>query len=73
MERPSFVNLPKPFIVCVVTDPNPNAALATIRNAECDGAQAFDLHLRTLEKQYHNEEDLTRIIMSSYKPMMTIY
>lgn len=73
MERPSFVNLPKPFIVCVVTDPNPNAALATICNAECDGAQAFDLHLRTLEKQYHNEEDLTRIIMSSYRPMMTIY
>lgn len=73
MDRPSFVNLPKPFIVCVVTDPNPDACLATIRNAECDGAHAFDLHLRTLEKQYHNEVDLSRIIMSSYKPMMMIY
>lgn len=71
--RPSFVNLPKPFIVNVVTDEDPDSCIATIRNAEYDGAQAFDLHLRALGRQYHNKEDLTRIIKSTNKPTMMIY
>lgn len=71
--RPSFVNLPKPFIVTVVTDPDPDSCIATIRNAEYDGSQAFDLHLRSLEKQYHNEHDLEKIIKSTWRPTMMIY
>jgi len=70
--RPSFVNLPKPFIVCVLTETDPDGMIATIRNGESDGAQAFDLHLRSLELQYHNKNDLERIIKSSYCPTMTI-
>ncbi len=73
MNRPSFVNQEKPFIVCVLSDKDPNSTLATIRNAECDGANAFDLHLRCLERQYLNKTDLSNIIMSSYKPMMMIF
>ena len=73
MDRPSFVNQPKPFIACVLTDPDPNSTLATIRNAECDGTNAFDLHLRALERQYLNKDDLSRIILSSYRPMMMIF
>ena len=70
--RPSFVNQPKPFIVSVITDADPDTAIATIRNSEYDGAQAFDLHLRALEYQYHNQADLERIIKSTDKPIMTI-
>lgn len=70
--RPSFVNLPKPFIVSVITDRTPEAAIATIRNSEYDGAQAYDLHLRSLERQYHNTNDLERIIKTTHRPVMLI-
>lgn len=71
--RPSFVNLPKPFIATVVTERDPDAVIATIRNAECDGAHAFDIHFRTLEKQYHNQTDIERIIKCTDKPMLMIF
>ena len=70
--RPSFVNLSKPFIVQVVTQPDPDSAIADIRNGEYDGAHAFDLHLRALESQYINRNDLERIIKSTCRPMMMI-
>lgn len=70
--RPSFVNLPKPFIVDVITDTNPTDALATMRNAEYAGAQAFDLHLRSLDPEFHNEKDLESIIKATDKPVMLI-
>lgn len=70
--RPSFVNLPKPFIVSVITETDPAHAIATIRNSEFDGAQAYDLHLRSLERKYHNEADLERIIKSTHRPVMLI-
>ncbi len=70
--RPSFVNLPKPFIVSVITETDPESCIATIRNSEYDGANAFDLHLRSLEQQYHNVNDLERIIKCTSKPMLMI-
>jgi 3-dehydroquinate dehydratase type I len=70
--RPSFVNQEKPFIVSVITETDPDSCIATILNSEHDGAQAFDLHLRSLEQQYHNFNDLERIIKSTSKPVMTI-
>lgn len=70
--KPSFVNLPKPFLVSVITDTDPAHAIATIRNSEFDGAQAYDLHLRSLERRYHNEDDLGRIIRSTHRLVMLI-
>jgi len=70
--RPSFVKLPKPFIVSVITETDPDSCIATIRNSEYDGADAFDLHLRSLERQYHNVNDLERIIKCTSKPVMMI-
>ena len=70
--RPSFVTLPKPFISCVLTDTDPDSMIATIRNGENDGAHAFDLHLRSLELQYHNKNDLERIIKSTYCPTLMV-
>ena len=70
--KPSFVNQPKPFIVSVVTEPDPDSAIAVIRNSEYDGANAIDLHLRALETRYHNAGDLERIIKSTSRPVMLI-
>ena len=70
--RPSFVNLPKPFLVDVITDTNPSDALVTLRNAEYAGAQAFDLHLSVLDPKYHNEKDLESIIKATSRPVMLI-
>ncbi len=70
--RPSFVNQAKPFIASVITESDPDSAIATIRNSEYDGANAFDLHLRSLERQYHNRDDLERIIKCTNKPMLMI-
>lgn len=71
--RPSFVKLPKPFIVSVVGDKEPDGAIATIKRAEYDGADAFDLHMMSLERQYHNYKDLRKIISSTVKPVFLLY
>lgn len=71
--RPSFVNLPKPFIVSVVGDKNPDGAIATIKRAEYDGADAYDLHLMNLERKYHNVKDLRSIITTTSKPVLLLY
>ena len=70
--RPSFVSLPKPFIAAVITENDPDSFIATMRNAEYDGADAFDIHLRSLERQYHTINDLTRIIQCTDKPTLMI-
>lgn len=70
--KPSFANLPKPFIASVITESDPDSCIAAIRNSEYDGAHAFDLHLRSLEQQYHNTHDLGRIIKSTSRPMLMI-
>ncbi|HET7095066.1 MAG TPA: type I 3-dehydroquinate dehydratase [Thermomicrobiales bacterium] len=46
--RPLLTQLPRPFIVAVVTDREPPAALATMRLAALDGAQAMELNLPLL-------------------------
>ena len=71
--RPSFVNQMKPFLVSVVTDTDPDACICTMRDSEFEGAQAYDLHLRHLERKYHNYKDIRRIVLSTNKPVMTIY
>lgn len=45
---PRLTELPRPFIVCVVTDVGPTAALQTIRRGVPDGATAFELNLPAL-------------------------
>ncbi|MDF2722782.1 MAG: type 3-dehydroquinate dehydratase [Paenibacillus sp.] len=70
--RPSFAKLPQPFIVNVIREKDPESAIASIKNAEYDGAQAHDLHLTALGKQYHNRKDLRRIIASTANPVLTL-
>lgn len=70
--RPSFVHVPQPFIVSVITDDSPGAAISTIRNSECDGAHAFDLHLRHLKEEHRGKEALRGVIQATDKPILLI-
>jgi hypothetical protein len=71
--RPSFAKLPQPFIVNVIREKEPESAIATIKNAEYDGAQAHDLHLSSLGSSYHNYKDFRRIIASTSKPVLVLH
>ncbi len=72
-KRPSFCNLPRPFIVTASGGKTVADQLATIKMAEFDGTDAFDLHMQSLERQYHNLKDLTDIIHSTNKPVLALY
>lgn len=44
----ALTDLPRPFIVCVLTDRAPDATIATMRLARLDGADAYELNLPLL-------------------------
>jgi hypothetical protein len=45
-----FRNLPHPFVCCVlIDDPTPDGVLRTMKLAEYEGADAFDLELQSLK------------------------
>lgn len=46
--------LPRPFIVCVITDRTPAGAIATMRLGELDGAHAFEVNLPALAEGDHS-------------------
>lgn len=71
--RPSFAELPKPIIVSVIGDKEVGGALATVKSAEYDGASAFDLHMMSLDRKFHNYDDLHKIISSTVKPVLALY
>ncbi|TNJ62855.1 type I 3-dehydroquinate dehydratase [Paenibacillus hemerocallicola] len=70
--RPSFAKLPQPFIVNVIREKDPESAIASIKNAEYDGAIAHDLHLTSLGQPFHNYKDLRRIIASTANPQLIL-
>ncbi len=67
-----FTELPKPFIVGVVSELDPENCIKTIKLSEYDGAQAFDLYLHSLDKKYLNKEDLRAIFSSTNCPVLTL-
>jgi len=71
--RPSFVNLPKPFLCSVITEVTVDAAVRAIRVSDFDGAQAFLFDLLALDRAHHNADDLRRIFLSTDKPIMVYY
>ena len=70
--RKKFTELPQPFIVGVINEPDPENCIKTIKMSEYDGANAFDLYLHSLEKKYRNKEDLKAIISSTTCPVLTL-
>jgi hypothetical protein len=71
--RPSFVNHSKPFLCSVITEETPENSIYAIRTSEFDGAEAYLYDLRQLNVKYHNREDLSRIFLSTDKPLMVYY
>jgi hypothetical protein len=67
-----FSTLPRPFIVGVISEPDPENCIKTIRMSEYDGAVAFDLYLHSLDKKYLNKEDLRAIFSSTNCPVLTL-
>lgn len=70
--RPSFTSLPQPFICGVIRDADPANAIATIKNSEYDGAQAFLLYLSGMDRRYRNVQDLRKIMSATTRPILVL-
>ena len=70
MTRLSFSALPRPIIACILCEKTPAGAIATIKNAEFDGAPAFAIHLEPWEKEALTDENFRRIIEATRRPVM---
>jgi hypothetical protein len=55
--------LPRPFVCCVlIDDATPDRVIRTIKLAEYDGADAFELDLQVLEPEHRHASALARIL-----------
>ncbi len=74
MKKKSFLMLERPVITCIIGEPDPASDIATIKNAEYEGAKAFAVHFDRLDRQYQTEEVLKKIADSTTRPaMMLLY
>jgi hypothetical protein len=58
--------------VNVIREQDPGSAIANIKNAEYDGAQAHDLHLARLGPQFHTHKHFRQIISTTAKPILAL-
>jgi Type I 3-dehydroquinase len=71
---PKLTEIPRPFVCCVLLDdPTPDHVVRTIKLAEYDGADAFDLELQGLDGHYRNREALSRVFGATTRPIFTVY
>jgi hypothetical protein len=70
--RPSFVNLPKPFLCAEIDEETPLDSIYAIRNAEYDGAAAVYCNFLALDRKYLNREDLSKIFSSTTLPVLVM-
>ena len=68
--RPSFLKLPRPIVTCILCEKTVERAVATIKNAEFDGAPAFAIHLEPWTVDMLNDENFRRVAQASTKPIM---
>jgi hypothetical protein len=75
MLRPTRLTaLPRPFICCVlIDDATPDAVIRTIKLAEYDGADAFELDLQALAPEYRRPQALASIFAATNRPILTVY
>lgn len=64
-----FTTLPKPVVTCIFAPPSVEEAMATMRNGEFAGADAFAIHMR-MDKALLTGENFSRIAHSTAKPVM---
>jgi hypothetical protein len=69
-----LTELPRPFICCVlIDDPTPDHLIRTIKLAEYDGAQAFDLELQGVDEAHRSPQALRRVFESTTRPNFTVF
>ena len=70
----TFVNqLKRPFVVGVLRGRSADDDIANILNSECEGADAFDLHIHWLPAEQRDEKKLRRIFSSTKKPCLALF
>lgn len=60
--KPTFLNRSEPLMTCMIQSGDPEAIIATIRNALYDGAEAFGLQLCKLPMEHRNKETIQSIL-----------
>jgi 3-dehydroquinate dehydratase len=63
--KKSFLNATSPFITEMIQVPTAQLAISKIENAIKDGATAIGIQLDPLEKQYRDEQTITKIIATA--------
>jgi hypothetical protein len=66
--------IPRPFICGVlIDDATPDAVIRTIKLAEYDGADAFELDLQALAPEYRRPQAVAPIFGATNRPTFTVY
>ena len=71
--RKSFASNTAPLLVGVIKEEKINQAIASIKNAQLCGAQAFDLHLSPFSENDLTVENLSNIMKSTEKPILAVH
>ena len=66
--------LARPFICCVlIDDDSPDAVIRTIKLAEYEGADAFELDLQSLAPEHRRPQAVAPIFAATNRPVFTVY
>ncbi len=69
-----FRTIPQPYICCVLLDDTaPTGVIRTMKLAEYEGADAFDLELQGLDPEYRTSQALKSVFDCATKPIFTVY
>lgn len=69
-----FQDIRQPYVCCVlIDDPTPPGVSRTMKLAEYDGADAFDLELQGLDPEYRSPKELQQLFQVTTKPIFTVY
>lgn len=70
----SFRAIPQPYICCVLLDDTtPEGVVRTMKLAEYEGADAFDLELQGLDPEHRTPQALRSVFDCATKPIFTVY
>ena len=61
MEKASFLNQSRPLLTVMMQCKTPETAIGRIRNALCQGGEAFGLQVESLKPEYHDPEVYKRL------------
>jgi 3-dehydroquinate dehydratase I len=69
-----FRDIPRPFVCGVlIDDPTPEGVIRTMKLAQYEGADAFDLEIQGIDPKYRKVDALRPIFDLATKPIFTVY